>query len=128
MLKRLVTLLIIVPVGIVIIALAVANRQQVSIRLPLEIGGQPMELFSLPLFFLLFAMLITGMMIGGFATWFKQGHYRRLARDRKVESTKLGFEAEKQKNRAEELQKANDNAHATGSDADEFPLLAGSSR
>ncbi|MEM8748696.1 MAG: LapA family protein [Pseudomonadota bacterium] len=103
MIKRLVTLLILVPIGVVVIALAVANRQPVDVTLPLEVAGQPMVLFTVPLFVLAFLMVFLGMVIGSTATWFSQGKHRKSARAAKVEATKQGFEAQKHKERAQEL-------------------------
>ena len=98
--KKLVLLLILIPVGIIAIALAVANRQTVALALPPEFGFQPIQV---PLFAILFTTLLVGMVIGSCATWVKQGKHRKNANERKVECTKLAFEAEKQKARAEEL-------------------------
>lgn len=98
--KRILILLILVPIAIIVVALAVANRHSVNLTLPPELGFEP---WSVPLFVLLFATLFLGMVIGSMATWFKQGKHRKTARAQKVEATKMAFEAEKQKTRAEEL-------------------------
>ncbi|MEL6734488.1 MAG: LapA family protein [Pseudomonadota bacterium] len=105
MMKRLTTLLIILPIGIIVVALAVANRQAVSLSMPPYINDEPFFSLTLPLFAVIFISLLVGMVIGSCATWFKQGRFRKAARDRKVEATKNAFEAEKQKTRAEELEK-----------------------
>lgn len=125
MIKRLISLLFLIPIGIVVITLAVANRQPVDVSLVAGIEGQSVVLFSPPLFVLLFAMLIIGMVIGSFATWLTQGKHRKLARDRKVEATKLEFEAEKQKEKAEKLEKIVVDAAAPKSGS-VFPALASS--
>ena len=106
MLRRLVTVLIIVPLGIVIIALAVANRQPVSLNLPVDFAGEPIVLFSVPFFVMAFVLVLIGMVIGSCATWFSQGKHRKRARENKVEATRMGFEAQKQKERAETLAKS----------------------
>ncbi len=98
--KRIASLLIFVPVGIVVIALAVANRQTVNVSIPPQIGDAPLYEFSLPLFSLLFATLFVGMVVGSFATWVTQGKHRKQARIHKVEATKQSFEAQKQAERA----------------------------
>ncbi|MEO0545830.1 MAG: LapA family protein [Pseudomonadota bacterium] len=105
MMKRLTTLLIILPIGIIVVALAVANRQAVSLSMPPYINDEPFFSLTLPLFAVIFISLLVGMVIGSCATWFKQGRFRKAARERKVEATKHAFEAEKQKTRAEELEK-----------------------
>ena len=94
--KRFAALLIFVPVGIVVVALAVANRQVVSVAIPPQIGDAPLYSFSLPLFALIFATLFVGMVIGSFATWVSQGKHRKEARIQKLEATKQSFEAQKQ--------------------------------
>ena len=103
MLKRLVVLLFAIPVGIAVIALAVTNRQPVTLAVPPAADGVPFASATLPLFVVLFAMLLVGMVLGSLATWFSQSRYRRDAREQKVEATKAGFEAQKQKERAEAL-------------------------
>ena len=98
--KRLVSLFILVPVGIIILALAVANRQPVAFSMP-QVGDVTLYQFQIPLYVLLFASLLTGMVIGSLATWLKQGKHRKSAREHKVEATKMAFEAQKQKERAD---------------------------
>ena len=93
--KRIASLLILVPVGIVVMALAVANRQAVEVAIPPHIGEAPLLSFSMPLFALLFATLFVGMLMGSFATWVTQGKHRKEARRQKVEATKMTFEAQK---------------------------------
>ena len=103
MIKRLTALFIIIPIGIIILTLAVANRQMVELAVP-QFGDKPLFLFNLPLFAVIFASVFMGMIVGSFSTWLKQGKHRKEARTQKVEATKLGFEAEKQKARADALE------------------------
>ena len=98
--KKLLLLLLLIPIGIVVIALAVANRQVVNLSLPPELGFEPV---GIPLFALLFITLLVGMVIGSIATWVKQSKHRKRANATKVEATKMTFEAEKQKERADHL-------------------------
>ncbi|MEE9314303.1 MAG: DUF1049 domain-containing protein [Rhizobiaceae bacterium] len=108
--KRLVALLLLVPIGIVIIALAIANRQAVHLSLPAEfISLLPSSMQSgyaplaMPLFALLFATLLVGMVIGSIVTWLKQGKHRKQARIQRAEATKMAYEAEKQKSKADQM-------------------------
>ncbi|MEP0945042.1 MAG: LapA family protein [Rhizobiaceae bacterium] len=101
--KRIAGLLIFLPIGILVVALAVANRQVVTLAIPPQVGDAPLYSFSLPLFALLFAMLFFGMLIGSFATWVTQGKHRKQARVQKVEATKAAFEAQKQSERADAM-------------------------
>jgi uncharacterized integral membrane protein len=86
MVNRFILILVLVPLGIILIALAVANRAPVAFTLDPFNPGNPALTIQLPLFFLLFAALAAGMLIGSLATWFKQGRYRKLARQRGLEA------------------------------------------
>mgnify|MGYP001120613195 CR=1 FL=1 len=86
MINRLVIVLIFVPIAIVLIALAVANRGAVAFTLDPFNPGNPALTLALPLFVLLFAAFGLGMIVGSMATWFKQGRYRKLARQRNLEA------------------------------------------
>ncbi|MFD0917068.1 LapA family protein [Pseudahrensia aquimaris] len=103
MLKRLLILLIIVPIAIIVIWLAVNNRQLIQVFIPPDVGGEPLFSFQVPLFIAFFATLLVGILIGSFTTWLKQGKHRKAARVRKAEATKWHFEADKEKERANEL-------------------------
>lgn len=80
MLNRLVTVLILIPLAIVLVALAVANRAPVTFTIDPFNPGNPGLTLSLPLFVLLFAALALGLVVGSLATWFRQGRYRKAAR------------------------------------------------
>lgn len=95
--KRLWTLLIILPLAVILIAFSVANRQMVQISADPMSADAPIMAMSVPLFVALFAALIAGVVIGGVAVWLTQGAYRREARDKRVEATKLARERDVQK-------------------------------
>jgi uncharacterized integral membrane protein len=95
MLRRLTFIIILLPVAIVLIALAVANRAAVQFTADPFNPGNPLLSWQTPLFVLLFLALITGLLIGGLITWFAQGRYRRLARERKTETDRLVSDAQK---------------------------------
>ena len=74
-------LLIIVPIAILILAFAVANRQIVSVSFdPFADPERSTAVVAAPLFVLMFLVLIVGTMLGGLATWITQGVSRRRAR------------------------------------------------
>jgi uncharacterized integral membrane protein len=95
MLRRLTFLIILLPVAIVLIALAVANRGTVLFTADPFNPGNPLLSWHTPLFALMFLALIAGLLIGGLVTWLAQGRYRRLARERKAEADRLLSEASK---------------------------------
>jgi uncharacterized integral membrane protein len=69
--------LILVPLALLIIVFAVANRQFVTFTLD-PFGDQTLS-FSLPLFALAFILVIIGVIIGGVAAWLRQHKWRRAA-------------------------------------------------
>lgn len=89
MLNRFLTVVIFIPLAILLIALAVANRATVAFTIDPFNPGNPGLTVSLPLFVLLFATLMLGIVIGSLATWWRQGRYRKAARrSQKVTATK----------------------------------------
>ena len=88
MLNRIVIALVVVPVAIILIALAVANRAPAVFTIYPFNPGNPALTLQLPLFVMLFLALGLGMVIGSLATWWKQGRYRKeaKARSREVET------------------------------------------
>jgi len=85
MVNRMVAVLILVPLAVVLIALAVANRGTTSFTLDPFNPGNPALTMQAPLFFLLFAALAIGLVLGSMVTWLRQGRYRKQARQRSIE-------------------------------------------
>jgi uncharacterized integral membrane protein len=79
-LRKIVTAVIVVPLVAVIVAFAVANRQTVTVSFDPFSQAAPAYAATLPLFAVIFAVLIVGVLIGGFAAWLRQGKWRRTAR------------------------------------------------
>ncbi len=80
MLRKILTAIVVIPLALVLIALAVANRHSVTISLDPFAGNQPAVSMTLPLFALIFLLLIIGVFIGGTATWLRHGRWRWMAR------------------------------------------------
>ena len=78
--RKVVAALILVPLAVVIIAFAVVNRQFVTLSLDPFSADDPAASLTLPLFALIIALLIVGIMIGGTAAWLRQTRWRRIAR------------------------------------------------
>jgi uncharacterized integral membrane protein len=78
--RKIVSLLIVVPLAVVIIVFAVANRQSVTVSFDPLSSSSPAYAATLPLFALIFALLILGVLIGGAAAWIGQTKWRRTAR------------------------------------------------
>ncbi|MGA8498892.1 MAG: LapA family protein [Xanthobacteraceae bacterium] len=80
MLRKIVAAVILIPLAIVIIAFAVANRQIVTVSLDPFSSEHPASSLTLPLFALILVLLIAGVVIGGVAAWLRQAKWRRVAR------------------------------------------------
>jgi uncharacterized integral membrane protein len=79
-LRKFVAAVILIPLAIVIVAFAVANRQLVTVSLDPFSAERPATTFTLPLFVLVIGLLIVGVVIGGAASWLRHGNLRRTAR------------------------------------------------
>jgi uncharacterized integral membrane protein len=89
MLNRFLLIVVFVPLAVILIALAVANRDPVAFTLDPFNSGNPALTLRLPLFIFLFLAVAIGMIVGSMATWIRQGRYRKLARQRGAEAENL---------------------------------------
>ncbi len=89
MLRKIITALIVIPLAIVIIAFAVANRQIVTVSFDPFSASEPAAVVKLPLFALVVLLLIIGVVIGGVAAWLGQGGWRRTVRRLEREAHEL---------------------------------------
>jgi len=80
LLRKIVIAVILVPLAIVIIAFAVANRQIVTVSFDPFTSAEPAASMTLPLFALIILLLVIGVLIGGVAAWLRQGKWRTAAR------------------------------------------------
>ncbi|MGE0765344.1 MAG: hypothetical protein AB7L90_02670 [Hyphomicrobiaceae bacterium] len=95
MLKRVVRLLIAFPVALLLITLAVSNRHSVKLILDPFRPERPALALEMPLYVFLFGTLVVGVVIGGWATWVGQSHWRKSARQRTQDSMKWRAEADR---------------------------------
>jgi uncharacterized integral membrane protein len=103
MMKKLVNIVVLVPIGILLIVLSVANRQMVTLALNPFNPADSVLSASAPFFVFLFLAVIVGMILGSLATWFSQGKYRKRARSEASQAVKWHAEAEKHRTRAETM-------------------------
>jgi uncharacterized integral membrane protein len=92
MIRRIVTVVILVPVVILFLGFAIANRQTVRLSFDPFDANSPDYSASLPLFVLVIVLLIAGVLVGGAAAWIGQGKWRRAARSLDVENRELHAE------------------------------------
>jgi hypothetical protein len=78
--RKFLTALIVIPLGLILVAFAVANRHFVTVSVDPFISDDPSLSVTLPLFLLLILVGALGVLAGGSAVWFGQRHWRRAAR------------------------------------------------
>jgi uncharacterized integral membrane protein len=92
MIRKIVTVVVLVPLVILFLGFAVANRQIVLLSFDPFNATSPDYSTSLPLFALVLLLLIIGVLIGGAAAWLGQGKWRRAARHLDAENRALHAE------------------------------------
>ena len=96
MIKRIVGWFVLVPLCAVLIVFALANRQPVVVLFnPFATSTEPAAPgFGVPLFLVIFGVLLLGVLLGGIATWFAQAPRRRDERSFRRENERLHRELE----------------------------------
>ena len=99
--RKLVLAFVVVPLGILLVALAVVNRTPAILVLDPFGGSEPRLSLEAPLFLPLLGAFALGLIVGGIATWLSQGKWRwtarsgaREARDLRRQASRLEKELE----------------------------------
>ncbi len=82
------------PVGVILVTLMVINRHMVGFVYNPFVAREFAQKIELPFFFYLLGALIVGTIIGGMATWFAQGRWRKVARKRSREAREMRKKAD----------------------------------
>lgn len=102
MLRRILALLVAFPLGALLIAIAVSNRQIVQLVLDPFRPEQPALAVELPFYMYLLGTLIFGVILGGVATWLSQSRWRRTARTQGQRAMRWQSEADRLKRERDE--------------------------
>ena len=78
--RKFLSALVVIPLGLVLMVFAVANRHFVTVSFDPFVSNDPSFSVTLPLFLLLIVVAALGVLAGGCAVWFGQRHWRRAAR------------------------------------------------
>ncbi|MGW1418568.1 lipopolysaccharide assembly protein LapA domain-containing protein [Bradyrhizobium manausense] len=78
--RKFLTALIVIPLGLILVTFAVANRHFVTVSFDPFMAADPALSVTLPLFLLLILVAAVGVVAGGCAVWFGQRRWRRAAR------------------------------------------------
>lgn len=88
--QKFLTALVLIPLGLILVVFSVANRHLVTVSYdPLDLK-EPFGSIELPLFAVIIASAILGVIAGGVATWLGQRRWRRAARRTKAEAIEAG--------------------------------------
>jgi len=80
LIRKIVAVLVLVPLAIAVIAFAMANRQEVTVSFDPFASASSAFAKTTWLFVPIIASLILGVVIGGVAAWLRHGKWRRAAR------------------------------------------------
>jgi len=84
--RKFFTALVLIPLGVLFVVFAVANRREVTVSFdPFNIAD-PVISVTLPLFVVIITVAIAGVAAGGMATWFRQRRWRRAARQHELDA------------------------------------------
>ena len=86
MLRKLVNALVILPLAIIFVVFAVANRQLVTLSFDPFGSNDPALGVSSPLFIVIIAAVSFGVIAGSIATWFGQHRWRKAAKLHEAEA------------------------------------------
>jgi uncharacterized integral membrane protein len=90
--RKFLTTILVVPLGAILVVFAIANRHMIAVSFDPFGSDAPALTATLPLFLVILLSLIVGVFVGGVATWFSQGKWRRYARRADAETRALRME------------------------------------
>jgi hypothetical protein len=95
MIRRFLKAIVMIPAFAVLVAWAIANHQPVTVSFDPFDSSDPDLAVTIPLYLAGFAVLIAGVVLGGFAAWLMQGKRRRtgtrLAAENAVIRSELAY-------------------------------------
>jgi hypothetical protein len=100
MVRKIIRALVLIPLAIVLVTLAVANRQTVLVSFDPFDPSDPALTAAVPLYALILSLVIVGVVVGGVAAWLRQGKWRGRARMAESQARELKAENDLLKHRA----------------------------
>jgi uncharacterized integral membrane protein len=93
--KSVLRIIVFVPLALLFLFFAMANRAPVRIFLdPLPGGDSAGPSFESPLYLVVLAAMALGVLAGGFSSWVAHGRYRRAAKAARDDAKKARSEAD----------------------------------
>ena len=96
-LKRIFNWVVGLPIAIIGVGFAVANREWVTVSFDPINRAQPFATVNMPLWALFFAGVLFGIFIGWFVAWRGAARHRRSARDARIELIRTQQHHEREK-------------------------------
>ena len=96
-LKRILSWVIGLPLAVIGVGFAVANRQWVTISFDPINRAHPFATIDMPLWVLFFAGIFVGIFVGWFVAWRGAARHRRSARDARIELMRTQQQHEREK-------------------------------
>jgi uncharacterized integral membrane protein len=93
MLQRIMRWTIGLPIAIIVVSFAIANRQWITVSFDPFSREAPFAAMAMPLWVLFFCGVFFGLITGWIACWFAQGKWRREAKDTRKELARSQSEA-----------------------------------
>lgn len=87
--RKFFTALVVIPLGLFFVIFAVANRHLVTVSFDPFNSVTPTVAVTLPLFVVIIAVAMLGVLAGGMATWFRQRRWRRSARQHEADARQM---------------------------------------
>jgi uncharacterized integral membrane protein len=106
--------IVLVPLALIAVVFAVANRQMATISLDPFNSEAPALALSAPLFLVIILMVMFGVLIGGIATWLTQGSVRTAARHAKADAERLRRELQETRLELDLVHRQNAGRTSTG--------------
>ncbi|TNE36783.1 MAG: LapA family protein [Alphaproteobacteria bacterium] len=97
------TLVTLIFVTLVAVVIAIANRQSVVLSFDPFSQETPALAFSFPLYVVMFALFILGVLVGGSSSWLSQGRWRKRARQEKRKRTHLEKDLDRKTKEVEKI-------------------------
>jgi uncharacterized integral membrane protein len=98
--RKFVTIFILVPLAVLIVMFAVANREYITVSFDPFDSKNPAIAFKIPLFILIFLLVGVGVLVGGIAAWLRQHNLRARARRAEADVKRLRIELEAERSLA----------------------------
>jgi uncharacterized integral membrane protein len=87
--RKFLAIAVLVPLAIVIVMFAVANREIITVSFDPFDSAHPALALKMPLFVLIFVLVAVGVVVGGIAAWLRQHKWRTRARRAEAEARDL---------------------------------------